>query len=100
MINSQKKLALGIAIATCVGLIPATFIYAQSLSRPDVVAQAPPDSQALTSADIEGLKFMREEEKLFWIRDIDLVSVSCLAVRLPYALCDRFPLQSLYTCIS
>ena len=62
--NSKKKIVLGIAIATCLGLIPATFIYAQSMSRPDVVAQAPTDSQALTSAEIEGLKFIREEEKL------------------------------------
>jgi len=62
--NSKKKIVLGIAIATSMSLIPATFIYAQSMSRPDVVAQAPTDSQALTSAEIEGLKFIREEEKL------------------------------------
>ncbi len=62
--NSKKKFALGIAIATGVGLIFTTFVDAQSLSYPDVVAQAQTNSQALTSADIEGLKFMREEEKL------------------------------------
>jgi len=62
--NSQKKLALGMAIATCVVLLPATFIYAQNLSRAEVVAQASTTSPALTNAEIEGLKFMREEEKM------------------------------------
>jgi len=62
--NFQKKLALGMAIATCVVLLPATFIYAQNLSRPNVVAQASTASPALTNAEIEGLKFMREEEKM------------------------------------
>ena len=62
--NSKKKIVLGIAIATCIGLIPATLIYAQRQSYSDTVAQVPTASQALTSADIEGLKFMREEEKM------------------------------------
>ena len=62
--NSKKKIVLGIAIATCIGLIPATLIYAQRQSYSDTVAQTPTSSQSLTSADIEGLKFMREEEKL------------------------------------
>ncbi|MFN9059057.1 MAG: DUF2202 domain-containing protein, partial [Pseudanabaena sp.] len=62
--NSKKKIVLGIAIAASMSLIPATFIYAQSMSRPDVVAKASTSSQALTNAEIEGLKFMREEEKL------------------------------------
>jgi hypothetical protein len=62
--NFQKKLALGMAIATCVVLLPATFIYAQNLSRAEVVAQASTTSPALTNAEIEGLKFMREEEKM------------------------------------
>jgi hypothetical protein len=62
--NSKRKIVLGVAIAACLGLIPVPFIYAQSLNRPDVVAQTPTDPQTLTSADIEGLKFMGEEEKM------------------------------------
>jgi hypothetical protein len=64
MMNSKKKIVWGMAIATCVGLIPTTLIYAQNLSRPDVVAQAATNLQALTNAEVEGLKFMREEEKM------------------------------------
>ena len=62
--NSKKKIVLGIAIAASMSLIPAAFIYAQSLSRTEVVAQASTASQALTNAEVEGLKFMREEEKM------------------------------------
>jgi len=40
------------------GLLPVAFVYAQNANNSVVIAQA------LTNADIEGLKFMREEEKM------------------------------------
>jgi len=40
------------------GLFPVAFVYAQNANNSVVIAQA------LTNADIEGLKFMREEEKM------------------------------------
>lgn len=64
MMNSRKTIVLGIAIATCVGFIPPTFLSAQTTNHLNVVSPSVTNSQTLTSTDIEGLKFMREEEKL------------------------------------
>lgn len=64
MMNLRKKIVLGVTIATCVGLISPTFLYAQTRNRLDVVSPSTTNSQTLTIAEIEGLKFMREEEKL------------------------------------
>ncbi len=58
MLKSNKRTVLGIAIASCMGLLPVAFVYAQNANNSVVIAQA------LTNADIEGLKFMREEEKM------------------------------------